>query len=187
MKTVASIFLLALLLCNMLGLSLAELCFESSYKNATLKITNEGTETIKIYLPSVPYAAPLETIDVGNELIRIEDKFYNTVQYAHRNDTLYVTVTVDVSAHQRFAELTEMVREVHDQASETDKRSPGRLIKSLNDQMKIYIPACSHFVCREHPALVLHPKIVFGYLLCKLRSPAKILNFPPPESISFTA
>ncbi len=185
MKTVTGIFLLALLLCNMLGLSLAELCFESSYKNATLKVTNAETETLKIYLPSIPYAAPLETIDVRNELLRIEGRFYNTVQYVHRNDTLYVTVIVDVSAHQRFAELSEMVREVYDQPSDTESRSSGRLIKSLNDLMKIYLPAGSHFVCNKQLLPASDRKIFFGYLHCKLRSPAKTPNFPPPENFSF--
>lgn len=185
MKTVTSIFLLALLLCNMLGLSLAELCFESSYKNAALKVTNAETETLKIYLPSVPYAAPLETIDMRSELLRIEDRFYNTVQYVHRDDTLYVTVTVDVSAHQRFAELSEMVREVHDQASDTGNRSSNRLINLLNDLMKTYLPADPHFVCYKQLLPDSDRKIFFGYLHCKLRSPAKTPNFPPPENFSF--
>ncbi|MCE7065154.1 hypothetical protein [Dyadobacter sp. CY326] len=182
MKTVACIFLLVLLLCNMLSLSLTVLLFDSGYKNASIKINVAQTQTIKIPLPSIPYAAPLELGDVENHLLRIADGFYNVTQYAHENDTLYVTLTPDASAHQRFAELSHMVQQVHEFPAGASESPRSKTIKLLNDLIKIYLPAKVHLAGSNLYITSLNLGNQYPALNAKLLSSFPAPPFCPPEA-----
>ena len=182
MKTVACIFLLVLLLCNMLSLSLTVLFFDSGYKNASLKINVAQTQTVKIPLPSIPYAAPLELGDVENHLLRIADGFYHVSQYVHENDTLYVTLTADVSAHQRFAELSHMVQQVHEFPAGTSESPRSKTIKLLNDLIKIYLPANAELAGGNVYFTDLNLGDQYPALNAKLLSSLPTLPFSPPEA-----
>ncbi|MCF0050636.1 hypothetical protein LXM25_11230 [Dyadobacter sp. LJ53] len=182
MKTAACIILLVLLLCNMLGLSLTVLCFDSGYKNASIDIQRAETQTVKIPLPSVPYAAPLELDDVENHLLRISDGFYSVTKYAHENDTLYVTLTPNASAHQRFAELSHMVQQVHAFPSGAAESPRSKTIKLLNDLIKIYLPANAELVRSPEHFAALCIENPYPALSFKLLSSFPAPPFSPPET-----
>jgi hypothetical protein len=182
MKSVACIFLLVLLLCNMLSLSLSVLLFNSGYITASIRIHAAQTQTIKIPLPSIPYAAPLELDDVENHLLRIADGFYNVTQYAHENDTLYVTLTPDVSAHQRFAELSHMVQQVHEFPTGTSDSPRSKTIKLLNDLIKIYLPAKADLAGGNAYFVDLNLGNEYPALSSKLLSSLLTPPFSPPEA-----
>ncbi|MCF0040811.1 hypothetical protein [Dyadobacter fanqingshengii] len=182
MKTAACIILLVLLLCNMLGLSLTVLCFDSGYKNASIHIQSTETQTIKIPLPSIPYAAPLELDDVENHLLRIADGFYNVTQYVHENDTLFVTLTPDASAHQRFAELSHMVQQVHEFPAGTSESPRSKTIKLLNDLIKIYLPAHADLVGANVHFTELSFENQYPTLSFKLLSSLLTPPYSPPEA-----
>ncbi|MCF2490805.1 hypothetical protein [Dyadobacter sp. CY347] len=182
MKTAACIILLVLLLCNMLGLSLTVLCFDSGYKNASINIKSTQTQTIKIPLPSIPYAAPLELDDVENHLLRIADGFYNVTQYVHENDTLFVTLTPDASAHERFAELSHMVEQVHDLSNGTSESPRSKTIKLLNDLIKIYLPANAETVGSNLHFATSTVGTQYPALDFKLISTLLTPPFSPPEA-----
>ena len=182
MKSVACIFLLVLLLCNMLSLSLTVLLFDSGYKTASLRINVAQTQTVKIPLPSIPYAAPLELGDVENHLLRIADGFYNVTQYVHENDTLYVTLTPDVSAHQRFAELSHMVQQVHELPTGTSESPRSKTIKLLNDLIKIYLPAKAEPADGQETFTALNLVSQYPVLRAKLLYSFLTPPFSPPDA-----
>ncbi|MCF0060662.1 hypothetical protein MUK70_15580 [Dyadobacter chenwenxiniae] len=182
MKTAACIILLVLLLCNMLSLSLTILFFDSGYKNAKISIKGNVTQAIKIPLPSIPYAAPLELGDVENHLLRIADGFYNITRFVHENDTLFVTLTPDASAHQRFAELSHMVQQVHEFPAGTSESPRSKTIKLLNDLIKIYLPANADVLDGDMFLVDLIIENRYPCLNFKLLSSIHTPPYSPPEA-----
>ncbi|MEO6282292.1 MAG: hypothetical protein ABIN80_01160 [Dyadobacter sp.] len=181
MKTVAGIVLLLLLLCNMLGLSIAVLCLNAQYETAAKDEEKEDLRVLKAYVPSIPYANAWEASNENEGLYRIDDQLYNVVRQVHENDTLYVTLQMNASAWQRFTELSDMMQQVN--ADQEASNPVSRTMKLLHDLFKIYLPVngtaleCAmRFECRL-------PKALYADLPCSLISQALQLPSQPPETV----
>jgi hypothetical protein len=181
MKTVAGIFLLLLLLGNMLGPSVAVLCLDTLYQTTGAAKEKGELRVLKAHVPSIPYANVWEDSNETEGLYRINDQLYNVVGQVHEHDTLYVTLQMNVSAWQRFTELSDMMQQVN--ADQEASNPVSRAMKLLNDLFKTYLPfnetalECrKHFECRPDRVLYADP-------LCNLISQDRKLPSQPPETV----
>ena len=105
MKKLAPIGLLVLLVYHILGPSIAALSFGRDYRFSENVPGPTESVVIKMYLPELPYTLDLQAPEQINALIRQGDQFYNPTHIAHEGDTLYVTLTSNQAARDRFFEL----------------------------------------------------------------------------------
>lgn len=144
MRRLASIGLLALLLYNMFGLSLAVLFFEKDYQIATSD--GPGQELVmKMYLPSLPYSGNLEITENIEGLVRQDGQFYNPTHVLHQNDTLYVTLQSNEAARDHFFELANAIQVLNDPQTDVPKSPYGKAMELFGSLLKIYIPNTQKF------------------------------------------
>lgn len=181
MKIVAGIILLLLLLCNMLGLSIAVLCIGDQYQSADHTNSSSGQRILKAYVPSVPYANTWEENEGNKGLYRIDDQLYNVVRQIHQNDTLYVTLQVNASAWERFTELSEMMQQVNTDQEGTNPAS--RTIKLLNNLSKVYLPFPSAWLECDNRLECRAAKVLYADIQCIFISQIAQVHFRPPETV----
>lgn len=144
MRRTASIGLLALLLYNMFGLSLAVLYFEKDYQIAASDGPYEE-KVMKMHLPSLPYAENLEFDEKLEGLIRQDGQFYNATRILHENDTLYVTLQTNEAARDHFFELANAAQVLNEPHADIPKSPYGKAMELLGSLLKIYIPNTGKF------------------------------------------
>lgn len=139
MRRLASIGLLALLLYNMFGLSLAVLFFEKDYQIATTGDPGQAL-VMKMYLPSIPYAQALEIDQNIQGLVRQDGQFYNPTQVLHHNDTLYVTLQSNEAARDHFFELANAIQMLNDPQTDLPQSPYSKAVELMGSLLKICIP-----------------------------------------------
>ena len=130
---------MVLLLYNTFGLSFAILFFDNQYKVAAPFQSGENIETLKIYLPSLPYSTNWESEDMGEGLLKNNGEFYNATHVKQENDTLYVTLKSNLAARDRFFELTNLMEVLTNSDSEVPESPNSKTVKLLSNLFKIYI------------------------------------------------
>ena len=176
MKAFASIFMLVLLLCNMLGLSLSVLCFEREFEVA-IPVQENQNRILKIHTPLS--GEKVTAYEVENGLYRFEDQLYNVVKRVQVSDTLYIVLQPNAAAWQRFSELSEMMQEIHSDQKAT--RPISQAMKMLRDLTKVYLTPYTTFPECEKVEDQLTPKIQYADLRCIIISEFSDLPSPPPE------
>jgi hypothetical protein len=179
MRTIAAIFLIVLLLCNMMGLSVAVLCLDHEYAIATPKSTGSKTRIIKTYQPSLRDSARVE-VNGYEGLYRIEDQLYNVVSCVHQNDTLFVTLQNNEAAWQRFSELAEMMQEVS--SGNRTSHPFSKAIKMLDDLSKVFLPVSAPGIDFKVESESHHISASFPDLEHTFLSHVLPLHCPPPET-----
>lgn len=181
MRRLASIGLLALLLYNMFGLSLAVLFFEKDYQIATSGGPNEAM-VMKMYLPSLPYSGNLEITENIEGLVRQDGQFYNPTHVLHQNDTLYVTLQSNEAARDHFFELANAIQVLSDPQTDIPKSPYGKAMELMGSLLKIYIPNTQKFpfysggIAQQNESSAAHHVMAVHYL-----SYHTSLASPPPE------
>lgn len=181
MRRLASIGLLALLLYNMFGLSLAVLFFEKDYQIAASSDSGQAL-VMKMYLPSLPYSESLQVTENVEGLVRQNGQFYNPTQILHQNDTLYVTLQSNEAARDHFFELANAVQVLNDPQTDLPKSPYGKAMELMGSLLKIYIPTAQKFpftagyTVRHSLAAVPGHFVAVHYL-----SHQTSLATPPPE------
>lgn len=182
MRRLASIGLLALLLYNMFGLSLAVLFFEKDYQIATSD--EPGQEVVmKMYLPSLPYSSNLEITENIEGLIRQDGQFYNPTHILHQNDTLYVTLQSNEAARDHFFELANAIQVLNDPQTDVPGNPYGKAMELLGSLLKIYIPNTQQFPARSE-AITQEMRSAASnnhYVAVHYLSYQTSLASPPPE------
>lgn len=176
MKAFASILMLVLLLCNMLGLSLSVLCFEREYEVAVPVQQNES-RILKIHVPLSE--EKVSDYEVEGGLYRLEDQLYNVSKKVQVDDTLYIVLQPNAAAWQRFSELSEMMQEIHSDQKATHPIS--QIIKMLRDLTKVYLNSSLKFTEYEKAGDNLLLKTLYADLRCTLISEFLDLPSPPPK------
>jgi len=182
LRRLASIGLLALLLYNMFGLSLAVLFFEKDYQIATSD--EPGQEVVmKMYLPSLPYSSNLEITENIEGLIRQDGQFYNPTHILHQNDTLYVTLQSNEAARDHFFELANAIQVLNDPQTDVPENPYGKAMELLGNLLKIYIPNTQQFPARSE-AITQEMRSAASnnhYVAVHYLSYQTSLASPPPE------
>lgn len=145
MRRLTSIGLLALLLYNMFGLSLAVLFFEKDYQIAASDSPGQAL-VMKMYLPSLPYSENLEITENIQGLVRQNDQFYNPTHILHQNDTLYVTLQSNEAARDHFFELANAIQVLNDPQTDVPKSPYDKAMELLGSLLKIYIPTTRQYL-----------------------------------------
>lgn len=179
MRTSAVIFLIILLLCNMMGLSVAVLCLNHEYAIATPQSAGSKTRIIKTYQPLLSDSVGVE-VDTYKGLYRIEDQLYNVVSCVHKNDTLFVTLQNNEAAWQRFSELAEMMQEVN--SMNTASHPFSKTIKLLDDLVKVFLPVSALENYFKEGSEVHCTSASFPDLQYIFLSHVLSLHYPPPET-----
>lgn len=181
MRRLASIGLLALLLYNMFGLSLAVLFFEKDYQIATSDDSGEAL-VMKMYLPSLPYSENPQLTQNLEGLVRQNGQFYNPTQILHQNDTLYVTLQSNEAARDHFFELANAVQVLNDPQTDLPKSPYGKAIELMGSLLKIYIPTTQKFPfmagCARRQSL---SSVAGHFVAVHYLSHQTSLATPPPE------
>ena len=181
MRRLASIGLLALLLYNMFGLSLAVLFFEKHYQIAS----SDGPDqplVMKMYLPSLPYSGDLEITENIEGLVRQDGQFYNPTHVLHQNDTLYVTLQSNEAARDHFFELANAIQVLNDPQTDVPQSPYGKAMELLSSLLKIYIPNTQLFpVSSQLLAQQTAPGINNHFAAVHYLSYQTSLASPPPE------
>ncbi|WP_353720849.1 hypothetical protein [Dyadobacter sp. 676] len=180
MRKIASIGLLALLLYNMFGLSLAVLFFEKDYQIASSGDSSEA-KVMKIYLPSLPYSGNLEITENLEGLVKRDGQFYNPTHVLHENDTLYVTLRSNEAARDRFFELANAMQVLNDPHTDIPQSPYGKAVELLGNLLKIYIPNNFKFPARSDD--IIREGQPFGnrFVTVRYSSFKTPLASPPPE------
>ena len=180
MKKIAAIGLLVLLLYNTLGLTFAVFFFEKNFKVASSINQDDDLQTMKLYLPSIPYTDSWENNNVEG-LVQKNDQFYNATKVLHKNDTLYVILKSNQAARDQFFELVSMMETMTDNNKEFPESAKNTALKLFNDLIKIYVPNSHNIEFRDFNS---------GNLIAKVYQPQTSsfyagyeinLNTPPPE------
>ncbi len=181
MRRLASIGLLALLLYNMFGLSLAVLFFEKDYQIAASRGSHQEM-VMKMYLPSLPYSGNLEITENIEGLVRQDGQFYNPTRILHENDTLYVTLQSNEAARDHFFELANAIQVLNDPQTDVPQSPYGKAMEQLSSLLKIYIPNNQPFQLRsERIAQEIRPSANNHYMAAHYLSFQTSLASPPPE------
>ncbi|SEJ72167.1 hypothetical protein SAMN05216327_11756 [Dyadobacter sp. SG02] len=181
MRRLASIGLLALLLYNMFGLSLAVIFFEKDYQVATFGEPGQ-VSVMKMYLPSLPYSGNLEITENIEGLVRQDGQFYNPTHILHENDTLYVTLQSNEAARDHFFELANAIQVLNDPQTDAPESPYGKAIELLGNLLKIYIPNTQQFPARsESVAQQIRSWANSQYVAVHYLSYQTSLASPPPE------
>ncbi|WP_254560083.1 hypothetical protein [Dyadobacter diqingensis] len=179
MRTIAAIFLIILLLCNMMGLPVAVLCLDHEYAIATPKSTGSKIRIIKTYQPSLSGSVRVEANGYEG-LYRIQDQLYNVVSCVHQNDTLFVTLQNNEAAWQRFSELAEMMQEVS--SGKTASHPFSKAIKMLDDLAKVFLQVSAPEIDFKNESENHHISAPFPDLAYTFLSHVLPLLCPPPET-----
>lgn len=135
--------MLALLLYNTFGLSIAVLFFKSNFDTASNITQDDEWKTIKFEAPSLPYTNSWENEDGFAGLFESDGQFYNATNVLLENDTIYVTLKSNLNARDRFFELADRMEiNAH---HESGKSLPANVIKLLSDIHKIYVNTEKYF------------------------------------------
>lgn len=182
MKRLASIGLLALLLYNTFGLSLAILLFDKGYEATSTTETSDEV-IMKMYLPSLPYSGNLEIDQRIEGLVRQNDQFYNPTHISHENDTLYVTMQSNQAARDHFFELANAIQVLNDPQTDIPQSPYGKAMKLLGNLLKIYLPNTEQ---HAFPSVALKPSQAlpsWHYGIDRYLSAEVLHTSPPPEAI----
>ncbi len=180
MKKLTAIGLLILLLYNMFGLTVAVLFFEDNFQTASPVREDDEWQTVKMHLPTLPYNTTWENKDGQEGLIRHGDDFYNVTEQRHENDTLYVTLKTNQHARDRFFELANMIQEITDQSADSPESPLSKVIKLLNDLLKVYLPNPSMGLLAD-VVTNLSPHHLYATPNHALLQTVRLLHSPPPE------
>lgn len=181
MRRLASIGLLALLLYNMFGLSLAVLFFEKDYQIAASDAPGQRL-VMKMFLPSLPYSDNLEITENIKGLVRQDGQFYNPTHILHQNDTLYVTLQSNEAARDHFFELANAIQVLNDSQTDAPKTPYSKAMEQLSSLLKIYIPNIQKFpVCSEGIIEEMRPLVDNHFMAAHYLSHQISLASPPPE------
>lgn len=181
MRRLASIGLLALLLYNMFGLSLAVLFFEKDYQIAASDSPGQAL-VMKMYLPSLPYSENLEITENIQGLVRQDDQFYNPTHILHQNDTLYVTLQSNEAARDHFFELANAIQVLNDPQTDVPKSPYGKAMELLGSLLKIYIPNTQQYPFgSEAIAHQIQSSANSHFVAAHYLSYQTLLASPPPE------
>ncbi|SDD89045.1 hypothetical protein SAMN04487996_102440 [Dyadobacter soli] len=181
MRRLASIGLLALLLNNMFGLSLAVLFFEKDYQIATSCGPAEE-KILKMYLPSLPYSGNLEITENIEGLVRQGWQFYNPTQVFHENDTLYVTLQSNEAARDHFFELANAIQVLNDPQTDVPESPYGKAMQLLSSLLTIYLPNTQPFPVRSEAIVFETRSSVISHYTAPHYLPYQTsLASPPPE------
>lgn len=181
MRRLASIGLLALLLYNMFGLSLAVLFFEKDYQIAASEAPGQRL-LMKMFLPSLPYTGNLEITENIEGLVRQDGQFYNPTRILHQNDTLYVTLESNEAARDHFFELANAIQVLNDSQTDVPKSPYGKAMEQLSSLLKIYIPNNQKFpVYSESIVEQMRPSSGNRFMAAHYLSHQISLASPPPE------
>lgn len=180
MKTFAGIIFLILLVCNVLGLSIAVLCLEYEYQTAQPGVNPNGKYILKAFVPSESISITWKDTGGVEGLYRINDQLYNIVRQVHENDTLYVTLQINESAWQHFTGLSEIMQEVY---SNREVIHPfSHAIKLLNDLFKVYLPTKTFIIENERGMTEWFVRILYDDLSSGSTSAVLLPDSPPPEN-----
>lgn len=139
MKKLISTGLLIVLLYHMFGLSVALLCFEDDYQNASPVAKNDQWDVIKIPLQELPYVSYQEIPAEQEGLIRKDGDFYNIVKQYHKDDTLYIVLKTNRDARERFTELSNQIQESLDATSKAPLNPVKKTIALFLGLSKTYV------------------------------------------------
>ncbi|MGN7887972.1 hypothetical protein ACN9ML_00140 [Dyadobacter endophyticus] len=181
MRRLAPIGLLALLLYNMFGLSLAALFFEKDYQIATADAPAQGM-VMKMYFPSLPYSENLEITENIEGLVRQDGQFYNPTRILHQNDTLYVTLQTNEAARDHFFELANAIQVLNDPQTDVPKSPYAKAMEQLSSLLKMYIPGEQKFpVYAQSIVEEMLPSVGNHFMPARYLSYQTSLASPPPE------
>ena len=180
LKKIGGIALLALLLYNTFGLSIAILLFDNHYKVATPFRSGDNLETLKIYLPDLPYSSSWESVDIEAGLLKNNGEFYNPTHVRHQNDTLYVTLKNNLAARDHFFELASLMDILTNSDSAIPESANSKAVKLLGNLFKVYVSSSQHPSVEEFtiPARLIlnHRSTEPGYISYLTK-----MGTPPPE------
>ncbi len=126
-----------ILLYQLVGLPLAVLTFERSFKSATLASDADEYKVVKLPI-SLPYTSSWENSDGQDGLIRDGDSFYNVVHQRYANDTLYTVLKTNQNARDQFFALADQMQQLD--AEQSAPKSPlGYLLKLLQERLTTYL------------------------------------------------
>jgi hypothetical protein len=181
LKKIAAIGLLALLLYNTFGLSVAVLFFDNQYKMATPVSEGDDYQTLKIYVPALPYSTNWENSDGMEGLVQANGEYFNPTHVAHKNDTLYVTLKSNQAARDHFFELANMMEVLTHPDSDLPDGTHGKAISLLDNLLKIYVQSSQQLVV---PKFAFINTVVFqnyDATTTAYQSFRAKLKTPPPE------
>ncbi len=144
MKNLVVITMLVLICCKVAEPLLRVVRFEQTTAETTSFVQNENDIfEVKAYL-SIPYHSENSTESITeNNVYQHEGQFYNIVEKRFANDTLYLKLQNNLSARDRFASLTEVVKELSLHKDASSKDSPAKKTTALNleDLSKVFLPS----------------------------------------------
>ncbi|MDF7819394.1 hypothetical protein P1X15_17380 [Runella sp. MFBS21] len=122
----------------MFGLTVAVWYFEEDFRFASPITENDQWQTLSIPLPMLPYNTTWENPEQEEGLIRDGKNFYNIIQQHHQNDTLYILLKTNQHAHERFAELSDLMLGFMDWSLPSPKPF-NNATKWLQELTKVYL------------------------------------------------
>lgn len=137
LKPLVATGLLLILLYQLIGLPVAVLTFEQSYKTATLASNADEYKVVKLPI-SLPYTSSWDNPDGHDGLVRDGDDFYNVVHQQYANDTLYTLLKTNQNARDRFFDLANQMQQLDTEQNATE--SPlSQLLKLLQERITTYL------------------------------------------------
>jgi hypothetical protein len=179
LRRIISILLLALLVYNMMGYSLAYLLEERNDVRDTNYIEHHPfSKDIVIKLPvNIPYQTNWAQPEPVDGKIEHNGEFYQMVSRQLINDTMYVHCEYDQNARDRFMDLVSNINEqITGEAANPSKGAPSMIMKSFLKEYLTIRKQYTFYLIEWSDHFVLYPPVHVTWMDSSLAIPA-----PPPD------
>ncbi len=160
--------------------AVAVLIFEKDFSEFSSETNIGENHVLKISIPTLPYTSHWESSDEIEQLVKNGDDFYNISNQRIENDTLYISLSENISARDRFFELAEKMMTLAQGASHPAEKS-GKLIQLLSHLVKNYLPASSYGFNNDTAEFIDLLKLNFLFLNRIISVAGLDKTTPPPE------
>ena len=102
--------------------------------------TDETTQrALKIYVP-LPYGTNWQAENAVQETYSDSTGIYNIVASRYEDDTLYLTLMLNLNAHAQFDALSSVINQLSEDDNKGDAPTQQKEGLSLNDLLKVFPP-----------------------------------------------
>ena len=150
--------------------------------NEVMTVNEDDIIEVKSYL-AIPYHSGEREIQETNaKTYNYEGHFYSIIERRFSNDTLYLKLQNNLSARERFDDLSNAVKAVV-ATENTDKNTPvKKSTPSLEDITKVFLPAKTPIIQSENWSISEGSLTQYKDNSLSFSNPFLSLFAPPPEA-----